>query len=410
MIAPVWREVIVELWRRRLRTLLTLLGLIFGVGAIVAMLGVGEGSRREALRLVESLGLHNLIVERVQLDQDTLKETRARSLGLTLADARAARNVVPGAGIYAAEKRIRTYAAFSDFAASDAQASGVSPDFFTLTALRVEQGRVLTQADDDQLNAVAVLGHQVAHDLFPGRNAVGELVKINHVWLRVVGVLADRDLGQEKFEGVALGGESNRTYIPLSSVLSRFRMPPMDDEIDRFVISVADPEQLAAGARVLHAVLDQRHAGAADFNLVVPQQLYQQNQKTQRIFSIVMGSIAGVSLLVGGIGIMNIMLANVLERRREIGLLRALGARRRDIVVRFLREAMVICIAGALIGLVFGALLAYVIAAFAHWQVGWSPILILFATASCAFIGMAFAVYPARQAAALDPITAIRAE
>ncbi len=195
MIAHVWREAIAELWRRRLRTLLTLLGLIFGVGAIVAMLGVGEGSRREALRLVESLGLHNLIVERVQLDPETLKETRARSLGLTLADARAARDVVPGASSFAAEKRIRTYAAFSDVAASDAQSSGVSPDFFALTSLRIERGRVLTQADDDQLAAVAVLGHQAAHDLFPGRDALGQLVKINHVWLRVVGVLTDRDLG-----------------------------------------------------------------------------------------------------------------------------------------------------------------------------------------------------------------------
>jgi putative ABC transport system permease protein len=184
----------------------------------------------------------------------------------------------------------------------------------------------------------------------------------------------------------------------------------MEDEIDRLVLSVDDAEQLAAGARVLTAVLDQRHAGATDYSLIVPQQLYQQNQKTQRIFSIVMGSIAGVSLLVGGIGIMNIMLANVLERRREIGLLRALGARRRDIVVRFLREAVVICTTGALIGLVFGALLAYLIAAFAGWQVAWSPLLILGSTVLCALIGMAFAVYPARQAAALDPITAIRAE
>jgi len=410
MMASVWREAVEELSRRKLRTLLTLLGLIFGVGAIVAMLGVGEGSRREALRLVESLGLHNLIVEHVKLDADTLKETRARSLGLTLADARAARDVVPGAGRYAAEREVRVYAAFSDHAAGDAQASGVSPDFFPLAALRVEQGRALDAHDDDTLAAVAVIGHQVAHDLFPDGDAVGSLIKINHVWLRVVGVLADRDLGEEKFEGVALGGESNRVFLPLSSALARFRFPPMDDEIDRLILSIDDPEHLAAGARVLHAVLDQRHAGAADFSLVVPQQLYQQNQKTQRIFSIVMGSIAGVSLLVGGIGIMNIMLANVLERRREIGLLRALGARRRDIVVRFLREALVICTTGALIGLVFGAALAYLIAAFAHWQVGWSPLLTLIAAALCALIGMAFAVYPARQAAALDPIAAIRAE
>jgi putative ABC transport system permease protein len=167
---------------------------------------------------------------------------------------------------------------------------------------------------------------------------------------------------------------------------------------------------LAAGARVLTELLGQRHAGASDYRLIVPQQLYQQNQKTQRIFSVVMGSIAGVSLLVGGIGIMNIMLANVLERRREIGLLRAIGARRQDIVQRFLREALVICAAGALIGLLFGALLAYLIAAFAGWQVAWAPIGVIASVLACMLIGLAFSIYPARQAAALDPIAAIRDE
>ena len=147
-----------------------------------------------------------------------------------------------------------------------------------------------------------------------------------------------------------------------------------------------------------------------DFSLVVPQQLYRQHQQTQRIFRIVMGAIAAVSLLVGGIGIMNIMLANVLERRREIGLLRALGARRRDIIAQFLRETTVICGLGALLGLLFGGLLAYLIAALAGWQVGWAPIPILGATFVCALVGLLFGVYPARQAAQLDPITALRAE
>jgi putative ABC transport system permease protein len=409
-LAPVWREAIVELWRHRLRTALTLLGLVFGVGAIVAMLGVGEGSRREALHLVETLGLHNLIVERVEQDQDTLKENRTRSLGLTLADARAAAAVVPGATQYAAEKRIRTDRVFSDAGTSDAQASGVSPDWFALSSLRAAQGRTLTQADDATLAAVAVLGSQAAHDLFPDGKALDRLVKVNHVWLRVVGVLADRDLGQDKFEGVALGGESNRVFVPLASARARFRFQPLEDEIDRFMVSVSDPQHLADDARVLGAALVQRHGGVTDYRVIVPQQLYRQHQQTQRIFSIVMGAIAGVSLLVGGIGIMNIMLANVLERRREIGLLRALGARRRDIVERFLREAAVICASGTVAGVVFGALLAYAIAAFAGWQVAWSPLLIVFSAGACAAIGMAFAVYPARQAAALDPIVAIRAE
>ncbi len=407
---PIWREAVEELWRRRLRTLLTLLGLIFGVGAIVAMQAVGEGSRREALRLVEGLGLHNLIAEVRGLDDATVKENRARSLGLNLADAEAALAVVPGAERFAAEKRVRTHSVFGDHGRSDAQASGVSTDWFALSSLRVAEGRALDADDEATLAAVAVLGHQAAADLFPDGDALGGLVKVNHVWLEVVGVLTDRDLGRDSFEGVQLGGESNRVYLPLTSARARFRFQPQEDEIDRFLLRLDDPLKLAAGAGVLAAVLDQRHAGVADYQLVVPQQLFQQHQQTQRIFQVVMGAIAGVSLLVGGIGIMNIMLANVLERRREIGLLRALGARRRDVIAQFLREATVICVTGALLGLLFGTVLAYLIAAFAGWQVAWAPVPILLSATFCALVGLAFGVYPARQAAQLDPIAALRHE
>src|SRR6476469_6451256 len=190
---PAWREAIEELWRRRLRTLLTLLGLIFGVGAIVAMQAVGEGSQREALRLVESLGLHNLIAEATPQDADALKETRARSLGLSIADAEAALAVVPGAEKFAAEKPIKTHSVFSDSGSSDAQASGVSADYFALSSLHVDQGRALDAHDEDTLAAVAVIGGQVARELFPDGKALGQPVKVNHVWLDVVGVLADRD-------------------------------------------------------------------------------------------------------------------------------------------------------------------------------------------------------------------------
>src|SRR5690606_28068330 len=307
---PIWREAVEELWRRRLRTLLTLLGLIFGVGAIVAMQAVGEGSRREALRLVEGLGLHNLIAEARQQDEATLKETRQRSLGLTVADAEAALAVVPGAERWAAEKRVRTHSVFSDLGRSDAQASGVSADWFALASLPVAQGRALDAGDEAALAAVPVLGHQAAADLFPDGSPVGGLVQVNHVWLEVVGVLADRDLGRDSFEGVQLGGESNRAYLPLSSARSPLRLHPQEDEIVRFLLRRDDPARLAAGAGVLAAVLDRRHAGIADYQLVVPQQLFQQHQQSQRIFQVVMGAIAVVSLVVGGIGIMNIMLAN----------------------------------------------------------------------------------------------------
>ncbi len=406
----VWREAFEELMRRKLRTLLTLLGLIFGVGSIVAMQAVGEGSRREALRLVEGLGLNNIVVESREQDEETLREQRARSLGLSLTDARVALAVTPAAKKFAAEKAVKVHSVFSNVAAADLAVSGVSPDYFSLSALALVNGRLFNEQDDQALSAYAVLGDQAARSLFPDGNALGQTIKVNHVWFEVIGILADRDLSKDQFEGVALGLESNRVFIPLSSARARFRFQPMEPEIDRFQLQVEQAEAVAGGARVVAAILKQRHAGVEDTTLLVPAQLFKQHQKTQEIFSIVMASIAAVSLLVGGIGIMNIMLANVLERRREIGLLRALGARRRDVIAQFVRETSVICAVGAVLGLVFGMALAYFIATFAGWQVAWAPIPILFSTTACALIGLAFGVYPARQAADLDPIAALRTE
>ena len=406
----VWREAFEELMRRKLRTFLTLLGLIFGVGSIVAMQAVGEGSRREALRLVEGLGLNNIVVETREQDEETLREQRARSLGLSLTDARVALALTPEAKKFAAEKAIKVHSVFSPFAAADLQVSGVSPDYFSLSALALVSGRLFNEQDDQALSAHAVLGDQAARSLFPDGNAIGQTIKVNHVWFEVIGILADRDLSKDQFEGVALGLESNRVFIPLSSARARFRFQPMEPEIDRFQLQVKQAQAVAGGARVVSAILKQRHAGVEDTSLLVPAQLFKQHQKTQEIFSIVMASIAAVSLLVGGIGIMNIMLANVLERRREIGLLRALGARRRDVIAQFVRETSVICAVGAVLGLVFGMVLAYLIATFAGWQVAWAPIPIVLSTFVCALIGLAFGVYPARQAADLDPIAALRTE
>lgn len=403
-------EALTELRRRKLRTGLTLLGMVFGVAAIVAMLAVGEGSRREALRLVAELGLNNILLESKNITPDKLKEIRSRSLGLSGADAEAALLVVPGARSVALRKEIKVDQLIHNDQVHSAQVFAISAAYAEHGALQMAHGRWFDEADNTHLAPVCVLGARLADTLFGKANPIGSKIKLNHVWLEVVGVLAGRSGDKKEFEGVKLGQDDERLFVPWQTGRQRFQFTPIEDEVDTLSLQLDGKVAPDLAARVLQALIGVRHGAADDTNLIVPMGLYRQNQQTQRIFTIVMSSIAAVSLLVGGIGIMNIMLANVLERRREIGLKRALGARQRDVVQQFLAEALVIAITGAAVGLLLGAMVAYVIAALAGWAVAWSPLNLLLAVALCVVVGLGFGVFPARQAAKLDPIAALRSD
>jgi putative ABC transport system permease protein len=257
---------------------------------------------------------------------------------------------------------------------------------------------------------VAVLGPQAARDLFPDQDPLGKRIKVNHLWLEVVGVLADRDLSSDEFQGVRLGGDRNRVFIPLETAFKRLRFEPMESELDAVRLALhedADPQRTA---QTVSHLMTRRHSEQNDFELVVPAALLAQQQQTQQIFTIVMSAIAGISLLVGGIGIMNIMLATVLERTREIGLLRAVGARKVDIQRQFLMESATVAAIGAFIGIFFGLLLAFAIQQFAGWPAAWSPFAVILSVTICLATGIGFGWYPARKAAELDPIKALHAE
>jgi putative ABC transport system permease protein len=399
-----------QLRQHKLRTALTLLGMVFGVGAVIAMLSIGEGAKQEALRLIESMGLRNVLVEARDFDEDTLREIREHSVGLSLSDVRAIEQTLPSVEGISAEKKVKTWDLFSKQASSDAQVLAVSPEYFELASLKLAEGKPIDVNDNTYYAQVAVLGAQAARSLFPEGSPLGQRVKINHLWVKVIGVLEDKDLAKDEFQGVSLGGDRNRVFIPLETAHKRLKFELMESELDGIRLKLnrnADPQ---LSALTVNHLLSRRHGEENDYEIIIPAALLKQQQQTQKIFTIVMSAIAGISLLVGGIGIMNIMLATVLERTKEIGLLRALGARKRDIQVQFLLESATVAGLGAFIGVFFGLLLAFVIQQFAGWPAGWSMMAIVLSVSICLLTGVGFGWYPARQAAALDPIRALHAE
>lgn len=397
-----------EFVHHKLRTFLTLLGMIFGVGAVISMLAIGQGARERALTLIDALGLRNVIVEAIAQPEERMREIREESLGLSRRDLELALDTLPQVDRHAATKSISSYAVFSSKGQSDAEVLGVSPSYFEMSGLAFVNGRPLTE-DEDRLRApVCALGEQVARDLFGTHDPIGREVKVNHVWLRVVGIVSDRQIQASEFEGVGLSSPRNRIYVPLETAIARFRFKPMEEELDTMQLEVASEASVGSVAATLDRLLETRHGDVKDYRLVVPERLLAQHEQTQRIFDIVMASIAGISLLVGGIGIMNIMLATVLERTREIGIRRAVGAKRADIRRQFLIEALAISLVGGFIGVLFGFGLAALISTYSGWPFAWSLMAPATAVTVCALTGLGFGLYPAIQAAKLDPIEALR--
>jgi putative ABC transport system permease protein len=399
-----------QLRHHRLRTALTLLGMVFGVGAVIAMLAVSEGGKRQALDLIEGMGLNNLIVEARETDSESLNEVRKYSAGLSVRDAESIAATLPFVGDWSGSRRFRTWSLFSREGQSRADVFAVSPAYFELSSLEEARGELFDESDNRLFAQVAVLGSGAARDLFPNGNAVGKHVKVNHLWLEVVGVLRDRQVPDQQFEGRAIGGESGHVYLPLQSGLSRLKREELGAELDQLKLRLDGSIKPAQAAAAIGQLLDRRHGEQNDYQIVVPARLLAQHQQTQRIFTIVMSAVAGISLLVGGIGIMNIMLASVMERKSEIGLLRAVGAREVDIIRQFLVETSVIALIGAGIGVLVGVILAYTIAAFAGWAVAWSVMVIIVAVLVCVSIAVGFGVYPAVSAARMDPVLALQAE
>ena len=422
-----------SLLSHKLRTFLTMLGVIFGVGAVISMLSIGEGAKREALEQISILGINNIIIK-AKVPDESLGSDRgiARSPGLSLADGEnisefdnLVANVVP--------QRFEATGPIY-FGSNEVSARVVStlPDYIYSSSIEVENGRFISQGDIEGFEQVCVLGASAKRELFAFEDPIGKEVRINDLYFTVIGVMADKYIGRGKVEGFELKNLNEDIYVPFSTAIKKMdraqatgemRMTVrgfaegngsvqawQTPELDQLTVTVTDLKYVPAVTKLIHRILSRRHFGVDDYDVVVPESLLRQTEKTQQIYSIVMGAIAGISLLVGGIGIMNIMLATVLERTREIGVRRAVGATRADIMRQFLIEAVAICLVGCAVGVALGVILARAISFYADWATIVAPYSIVLAVGVSTAVGVVFGLYPARKAASLDVIDSLRYE
>jgi putative ABC transport system permease protein len=292
------------------------------------------------------------------------------------------------------------------------QVYGVEPGYRNIAGLRVASGRFFDEQEARVAAPVCVLGEGARTALFGAKDPIGEYVKVNEQWFRVIGTVGPQVSANTDIPGVPAQDRNNLIYIPVASAILRLEdsYSRFKDEIDGIYLQLGSTTDVVATAGVVRGILDAAHRNTDDFALVVPAQLLAEQRRTQRIFGIVMVALASISLLVGGIGIMNIMLASVLERTREIGIRRAVGARQGDIVRQFLVETVMISFLGGLLGLVFGVGLSRLIAVLAGWSTIVTANSVLLAFLVSVAVGLVFGVYPARRAARLDPVAALHYE
>jgi putative ABC transport system permease protein len=384
----------------KLRSTLSILGVVFGVAAVVAMSSVGEGARREALAQVAALGIDSITVRLRPAAEG------AASLGLRLKDVESLRAVVPHVVAVAPLREARLAADVTGRHA-DIVAVGTTPDYAGAARLRLDRGRFLSDLDVREAKRVAVLGASAARELFPLQDPLGEQFRLGGDFYQVVGVLEGR-VAPKGRTGPIRTRDINRTVVVPLPALDR-GADPRRDGIDEAVLRVDDGPHVVAAAEVVRATLRRTTAGAP-LEIVVPREILRQREATQRIFNVVTGAIAAISLLVGGIGIMNIMLASVAERTREVGIRRALGATQREVAAQFLVEAALLTASGGVVGALLGVLGALVIQTFAAWPTALSPLLLLLALLVAVGVGIGFGLYPAWAAARLEPMEALRFE
>ncbi len=433
----------------KLRSFLTALGIIFGVAAVISMLAIGKGAQQEILEQIKMVGVNNIMISPIvkpqggESDSDDSSNGKQKSKyspGLHLKDVEAIKKVLPTV------KRVSPEIALNSFVVQNGRRStakllGVYNEYFDIFNLQLSSGTVFNDFQSENGIPVCLIGANIAHTFFSGENPVGKYIKFDKVWLRVVGVLERNDIKVSGFENTGVNVMNDNIYVPVKTMLLRFqnralvgsRMQTQSGgfygffffststdpnqnnqgnyhQLDKIIVQVNESAELNPSTELLSRLLLRRHQEVEDFEITVPELLLKQEQRTKDIFNIVLGAIASISLLVGGIGIMNIMFASVMERIKEIGTRLAIGARKKDIVVQFLAEAVLISVTGGLVGVMIGIIAAKLIMELSGILTIISPFSVIIAFVVSASVGIIFGYSPAKRASEKDPIESLRYE
>lgn len=434
----------------KVRSLLTALGIIFGVAAVIAMLAIGNGAQREILEQIRLVGVNNIVIkpiveqkeEKIE-EQVGKKEKKKFSPGLTLRDVESIRTTIPGIAKVSPEIIFETTVIRNGLRRS-AKLVGIEPTYFEIYDFTLQEGQIFSEKQEAMGAPVCIVGNSIKAKFFPTENPVGKTIKVGTQWLTIIGVLKERVVSSESISKLGIRDFNMDIYSPIQTILVRFKNrdkitaeqlrleamrsngmmfdgPQNTDEddskekknyhqLDRLVIQVSATEQLTSTAEIISRLLQRRHYEVVDYEIEIPELLLKQQQRTNDIFNYVLGAIAGISLLVGGIGIMNIMLASVLERIKEIGLRLSIGAQKSDIIQQFLFEAVMISVSGGIIGVILGVTMALLISSVANIPTVISFVSIVLSFGVAATVGLIFGIAPARKAAQQDPIISLRYE
>ena len=409
-----------SLMLHKLRSTLTALGIVFGVSSVIAMLSIGEGAHWEAQEEIKRLGSQNIILKSIKPKEETRTGGQRQyvlSYGLTVDDYTRVGETIPGVSslvpmrIARADGQRQTHRL-------GIQVVGTTPDYLSVANFQLARGRFLIESDSTSLRNVCTIGTEVARALFPATDPLKKVIRLGRDFYEVVGVMAETG-GATGVGGADVDDRNKDVFIPIETFDRRFgetlvRVVSGSRQMERvqihqIIVVQESAESVPIAAISLRGLLARFHDNE-DYEVVVPLELLAQKERTKRIFNIVLGSIAAISLLVGGIGIMNIMLATVTERTREIGIRRALGAKRRDIISQFLIETVVLSTAGGLMGIVLGVAVPFLVEAASEMKTIVTPLSLVLSFGISVAIGIVFGIYPARRAAFMDPIEALRRE